>query len=54
VNQCLKADDVQIVPYIDRSNLVGATVDKVSYTILSGIGLVLGVLVLFLGSAAVR
>jgi cobalt-zinc-cadmium resistance protein CzcA len=50
LNERLKADDVQLVPYIDRSNLVNATVDKVSSTVLQGIGLVLIVLILFLGS----
>jgi len=41
---------VQIVPYYDRSDLVGQTVSKVSHTIFQGIGLVLIVLILFLGS----
>ena len=50
LNERLKPDDVQIVPYIDRSNLVDATVDKVSHTIFQGVGLVLIVLILFLGS----
>src|SRR5258706_14526174 len=50
LNARLKADDVQIVPYLDRSDLVEATVDKVSSTVLQGIGLVLIVLILFLGS----
>ena len=50
LNERLKAEDVQIVPYIDRSNLVNATVDKVSNTVFQGIGLVLIVLILFLGS----
>ena len=45
-----KAEDVQIVPYLDRSNLVDATVDKVSQTLFQGVGLVLIVLILFLGS----
>src|SRR5215469_1316278 len=51
LNARLKADDVQIVPYLDRTTLVGATVDKVRSTIFAGIGLVLMVLILFLGSA---
>jgi heavy metal efflux system protein len=51
LNERLKADDVKLVPYIDRSNLVDATVDKVSHTIFQGVGLVLIVLILFLGSA---
>lgn len=50
LNKRLKTEDVQIIPYSDRSYLVGATVNKVSYTILEGIGLVLIVLILFLGS----
>jgi cobalt-zinc-cadmium resistance protein CzcA len=50
LNERLKADDVRLVPYLDRSDLVDATIDKVSHTILQGIGLVLLVLILFLGS----
>src|SRR5262249_10578417 len=50
LNERLKADDVQIVPYLDRSDLVNATIDKVSHTIFQGIGLVLIVLTFFLGS----
>ncbi|MBF0517080.1 MAG: efflux RND transporter permease subunit [Nitrospirae bacterium] len=41
---------VRIVPYIDRDDLVQETVRKVSRTVLSGIGLVCIVLILFLGS----
>ncbi len=50
LNEQLKPLDVAIVPYLDRSTLVDATVDKVSHTILAGVGLVLIVLILFLGS----
>ena len=50
LNGRLKGEDVRLVPYLDRSNLVDATIDKVSHTILRGIGLVLIVLILFLGS----
>jgi heavy metal efflux system protein len=50
LNQRLKADDVQIVPFLDRSDLVNATIHKVSHTVFQGIGLVLFVLMLFLGS----
>src|SRR5260370_9370405 len=50
LNERLADDDVQIVPYYDRSDLVGQTVSKVSHTIFQGIGLVLIVLILFLGS----
>ncbi len=49
LNKGLAPSDVQIVPYLDRSSLVDATVDKVSHTILEGIGLVFVVLVIFLG-----
>ena len=50
LNAQLKADNVQIVPYLDRTNLVNSTIDKVEHTVFSGIGLVLIVLILFLGS----
>src|SRR5215467_2816395 len=50
LNDRLKDDDVRIVPYLDRSDLVDATIDKVSHTILEGVGLVIIVLILFLGS----
>jgi cobalt-zinc-cadmium resistance protein CzcA len=50
LNEHLKTDDVQIVPYLDRTNLVNATIDKVGHTVFEGIGLVLIVLILFLGS----
>lgn len=46
----LEPQDVHIVPYIDRSNLVAATVDKIGHTVIEGIGLVIIVLMLFLGS----
>ena len=50
LNERLKAENVQIVPYLDRANLVDATIDRVSHTVFQGIGLVLIVLILFLGS----
>jgi cobalt-zinc-cadmium resistance protein CzcA len=50
LNTRLAADDVRIVPYYDRSDLVNQTISKVSHTILQGIGLVLIILMLFLGS----
>jgi heavy metal efflux system protein len=50
LNERLQADDVRIVSYLDRSTLVDATIDKVSNTVFEGIGLVLIVLILFLGS----
>lgn len=42
--------DVKIVPYIDRDDLVHLTIDKVTHTVIEGIGLVCFVLILFLGS----
>jgi cobalt-zinc-cadmium resistance protein CzcA len=50
LNERLKAEDVQLVPYLDRSDLVNATIDQVSHTVFQGIGLVIIVLILFLGS----
>lgn len=41
---------VKIVPYIDRDDLVHLTIHKVTHTVLEGVGLVLVVLILFLGS----
>ena len=49
LNKSLAASEVQIVPYLDRSNLVDATIDKVSHTILEGIAFVFVVLIIFLG-----
>ncbi|HZZ86213.1 MAG TPA: CusA/CzcA family heavy metal efflux RND transporter [Anaeromyxobacteraceae bacterium] len=42
--------DVRLVPYLDRTELVGTTVGTVSHTLLEGMGLVILVLLLFLGS----
>jgi cobalt-zinc-cadmium resistance protein CzcA len=50
LNKRLAAQDVQIVPYIDRDDLVNATKEKVFHTVMEGIGLVCIVLILFLGS----
>jgi cobalt-zinc-cadmium resistance protein CzcA len=50
LNRQLARQDVRIVPYIDRDNLVHSTVSKVGRTIAEGIGLVFLVLVIFLGS----
>src|SRR5262245_33822220 len=50
LNEQLKAEDVQLVPYIDRTELVNATIVQVSHTVFQGIGLVIIVLILFLGS----
>jgi len=50
LNRKLARQHVRIVPYIDRDDLVRATVQKVGRTILEGIALVFLVLILFLGS----
>jgi heavy metal efflux system protein len=50
LNAQLRSQDVRIVPYLDRTDLVKATIDKVSHTILEGITLVFIFLILFLGS----
>ncbi|HKT30434.1 CusA/CzcA family heavy metal efflux RND transporter, partial [Dyella sp.] len=50
LNKQLAAQDVTIVPYIDRDDLVNATKEKVFHTVMEGIGLVCIVLILFLGS----
>jgi cobalt-zinc-cadmium resistance protein CzcA len=49
INKSLKSQDVRIVPYIDRSSLVDATIEKVAHTIFEGIALVFVVLIVFLG-----
>ena len=46
----LEPEDVHIVTVLDRSDLVNATVSKIGHTMLEGIGLVIVVLMLFLGS----
>jgi cobalt-zinc-cadmium resistance protein CzcA len=50
LNQKLARMDVRIVPYIDRDDLVQATVYKVEHTVIEGVALVCLVLILFLGS----
>jgi len=50
LNARLAKTGVRIVPYIDRDDLVHATVSKVGRTIAEGVGLVFLVLILFLGS----
>jgi cobalt-zinc-cadmium resistance protein CzcA len=50
LNKQLAADGVRIVPYIDRDDLVKATIEKVGRTIAEGITLVFLILILFLGS----
>ena len=50
LNRQLAGRGVKIVPYIDRDELVKATIEKVGRTIAEGIGLVFLILILFLGS----
>ncbi|HEX7853709.1 MAG TPA: CusA/CzcA family heavy metal efflux RND transporter [Sphingobium sp.] len=50
LNAELAKKGARMVPYLDRSDLVHTTVDKVSHTVFEGVGLVLIVLILFLGS----
>jgi cobalt-zinc-cadmium resistance protein CzcA len=50
LNRRLAGADVRIVPYIDRDDLVHATINKVGRTIAEGIGLVFLILIVFLGS----
>jgi cobalt-zinc-cadmium resistance protein CzcA len=46
----LEPEDVHIVTVLDRGDLVAATVSKIGQTVLEGIGLVIVMLILFLGS----
>jgi cobalt-zinc-cadmium resistance protein CzcA len=46
----LEPEDVHIVTVLDRGDLVAATVSRIGQTVLEGIGLVIIVLILFLGS----
>jgi heavy metal efflux system protein len=50
LNHGILPTDVRLVPYLDRTELVRTTVHRVSQTLLEGMGLVLVVLILFLGS----
>ena len=50
LNRQLASADVRIVPYIDRDDLVRATIHKVGRTIAEGITLVFLILIVFLGS----
>ena len=51
LNHGILPPDVRLVPYLDRTELVHTTIHRVSQTLLEGMGLVLLVLILFLGSA---
>ena len=50
LNAQMSKSGVRIVPYIDRDDLVHATVSKVGQTIAEGVALVFLVLIIFLGS----
>jgi cobalt-zinc-cadmium resistance protein CzcA len=50
LNAKLATQDVRVVPYADRDDLVKATIHKVGQTILEGISLVFLILIIFLGS----
>ena len=50
LNHGLLPPDVRVVPYLDRTELVRTTLSTVSHTMIEGIGLVILVLILFLGS----
>jgi len=50
LNAQLRPQGVEIVPYMDRNELVDATIAKVGHTVVEGVVLVLVVLILFLGS----
>jgi cobalt-zinc-cadmium resistance protein CzcA len=51
LNHGILPSDVKIVPYLDRTDLVHTTVHTVSRTLLEGMGLVVLILLAFLGSA---
>jgi cobalt-zinc-cadmium resistance protein CzcA len=50
LNSRILPPDVKVVPYLDRSDLVNTTLERVSRTMLEGMTLVVIVLLLFLGS----
>ncbi|WP_394836818.1 CusA/CzcA family heavy metal efflux RND transporter [Pendulispora rubella] len=50
LNHGLLPPDVKVIPYLDRTDLVHTTLSTVSHTLLEGMGLVIIVLMLFLGS----
>src|SRR6201987_203471 len=51
LNHGVLPPDVRLVPYLDRTDLVHTTIHRVSRRLLEGMGLVLIVLIPFLGSA---
>ncbi len=50
LNNKILPSDVKVVPYLDRTGLVSSTIRTVGCTLLEGVGLVVLVLLLFLGS----
>jgi cobalt-zinc-cadmium resistance protein CzcA len=50
LNNKILPDGVKVVPYYDRTELVEQTLNKVSFTLLQGVALVIVILLLFLGS----
>lgn len=50
LNQHILPAGVTIRPYLDRTQLISNTLDTVSHTLLEGIGLVIIVLIIFLGN----
>lgn len=50
LNENILPDDVNIHIFLDRTHLVNATLNTVSHTLLFGVLLVIGVLIIFLGS----
>ncbi len=50
LNENILPDDVNIHFFLDRTHLVNATLNTVSHTLLFGVLLVIGVLIIFLGS----
>ncbi|NLR78114.1 efflux RND transporter permease subunit [Chitinophaga eiseniae] len=50
LNEHILPDGVRIRPYLDRTQLIDSTLQTVSHTLLEGIGLVMIVLIIFLGN----
>lgn len=50
LNKNILPEGVKIRAYLDRTNLVNTTLDTVSHTLLEGMGLVIVVLIIFLGN----
>ncbi|MDR1499506.1 MAG: CusA/CzcA family heavy metal efflux RND transporter, partial [Tannerellaceae bacterium] len=50
LNSTLAPQGVRINTFYDRTDLVGATLDTITHTLMTGVLLVMGVLIIFLGS----